>query len=328
VLRKLAAGELPPLPDLEVDAVRSLSVEHSHPAWLVARWLDRWGLERTRARLAANNRIPPLTIRANPLKIEAPALKERLAREGAEAEPCRWAPEGLNLVAVSSPPMELPSFREGLWLFQDEGAQLASHLLPVTPGQRLLEIGAGRGGKTSHLAGLMEDRGLIAALDSNAYRLNKLRRNLDRLGVQAAQPVLADATQTLPVRGQVVDGVVVDAPCSSLGIIRRHPEIKGRLRAGDLATFPPRQLAMLERAAGCLRPGGRLLYITCTPEPAENEELLGAFLAAHPEFRLATDPELLPPPARFLVQPPGFFRTSPEEHNLDAFFAAVLAKKV
>jgi 16S rRNA (cytosine967-C5)-methyltransferase len=115
-------------------------------------------------------------------------------------------------------------------------------------------------------------------------------------------------------------------PCSSLGIIRRHPEIKTRLREGDLATFPPRQQAMLEAAAPLLKPGGRLLYITCTTEPAENEDQISSFLARHPEFHLATDPGRLPPPARPLIHPPGFFRTSPAEHNLDAFFAAVLAR--
>jgi 16S rRNA (cytosine967-C5)-methyltransferase len=120
--------------------------------------------------------------------------------------------------------------------------------------------------------------------------------------------------------------VVLDVPCSALGIIRRHPEIKSRLRESDLAAFPPRQQAMLEGAARLLKPGGRLLYITCTTEPAENEDQINAFLARHPEFHLATDPGRLPPQARVLIQPPGFYRTSPADHHLDAFFAAVLAR--
>ena len=125
----------------------------------------------------------------------------------------------------------------------------------------------------------------------------------------------------------VLDAVVLDVPCSALGIIRRHPEIKSRLRESALAAFPPRQQAMLEEAARLLKPGGRLLYITCTTEPAENEDQINAFLARHPEFHLATDPDRLPPPARPLIRPPGFYRTSPADHHLDAFFAAVLAKK-
>jgi 16S rRNA (cytosine967-C5)-methyltransferase len=326
VLRRLAGGNLPPLPPLELDPGRALSVEHSHPEWLVGRWLARWGLEKTRAHLLANNRIPPLTIRVNTSKTEVAELQARLAREGVEASPCRFSPEGLALGGLSSPPLELPSYRDGLWLFQDEAAQLVSRLLPLAPGARVLEIGAGRGGKTSHLANLLADRGLVLAVDSHRGRLRELHRLLDRLGLTAAHPVLADASGALPCKAEVFGAVLVDAPCSSLGIIRRHPEIKSRLTEADLATFPPRQRAMLKAAAACLGPGGRLLYVTCTTEPAENEELIGHFLAAHPEFHLATDPRALPPPARQLVQPPGFFRTSPEEHGLDAFFAAVLAK--
>jgi len=327
VLRRLAAGESPSIPPLKADPVLSLSLEHSHPAWLVRRWLERRGLEQTRALLAANNRIPPLTIRVNLLKTDAATLKEHLAREGVEAAPCRFSPEGLNLLTLTSPPLELPSYRDGLWLFQDEGAQLASRLLPLKPGARVLEIGAGRGGKTSHLAAALGDRGLILALDRHFHRLQELKLNLARLGVGAAQPLMADATAALPCKAGAADAVLVDAPCSSLGIIRRHPEIKGRIREADLAAFPPRQLAMLAAAAPCLRPGGRLLYITCTSEPPENEAVIGAFLTAHPEFHPATDASRLPAPARSLIEPPGFFRTSPEEHDLDAFFAALLAKE-
>jgi 16S rRNA (cytosine967-C5)-methyltransferase len=326
VLRQLSAGPPPALPDPDADPVGGLSLAYSHPAWLVARWLKRWGRKQTEARLAANNRIPPLTIRVNGLKTDAAHLRARLAREGVTAAPCRFSPEGLHLVGLEAPPLTLPSYREGLWLFQDEAAQLATFLLPLAPGLQLLEVGAGRGGKTSHLAALMQDQGVIAALDRHYPRLKELKLNLARLGAGAAQPVLADAAAALPGKAGACDAAVLDAPCSSLGVIRRHPEIKGRLKEADLAALPPRQLAMLSAAARCLKPGGRLLYITCTSEPRENEEVIDAFLSAHPEFRLATDPGLLPAPARSLVEPPGFFRTSPEADNLDAFFAALLAK--
>jgi 16S rRNA (cytosine967-C5)-methyltransferase len=327
VLRSLAAQGPPPIPPPGAEAAVSLSLEHSHPAWLVARWLKRYGWEETRARLQANNRIPPLTIRVNPLKTDAANLAVRLAREGVETAACRFSPEGLHLLALSSPPLELPSYREGLWLFQDEAAQLVSHLLPVAPEARLVEIGAGRGGKSSHLSALMGNQGLILAVDRHRGRLRELRRNLARLGAAVVRPVAADAASALPCKSRTADAAAVDAPCSSLGVIRRHPEIKGRITEAGLAAFPPLQLALLQGAAESLQPGGKLLYITCTPEPAENEEVMDAFLAAHPEFRLATDPGLLPPAARRLVQPPGYFRTSPAAHGLDAFFAAVLAKE-
>ena len=326
VLRRLAAGDVPPLPEFAADPVLALSVAHSHPAWLVRRWLARYGPEAAARRLAANNLIPPLTVRVNTLKTDPAALMKRLALEGVQARPCRFSPTGLILETLEASPVGLPSYREGLWLFQDEAAQLATDLLAARPGLRLLEIGAGRGGKTTHLAEAMADTGLLVAVDHHPGRLRELQGTARRWGLTLAHPLRADAAFALPVKSGVLDAVVLDVPCSSLGILRRHPEIKGRLREADLATFPPRQRAMLEQAAGVLKPGGQLLYITCTTEPEENEGQIDAFLSRHPEFHLATDPGRLPAAARDLVQPPGFFRTSPDVHDLDAFFAALLAK--
>jgi 16S rRNA (cytosine967-C5)-methyltransferase len=324
VLRRLAAGDLPPLPERQTDLVAALSVEYSHPRWLVRRWLERWGPEQTEVRLAANNRLPPLTIRVNTLKTDPASLGARLGREGVESQPCRFSPVGLRLTGLRTPPLELPSYQEGLWLFQDEAAQLASMLLPPVRG-RLLELGAGRGGKTTHLAELSAQAGLILALELHQGRLRELRGTLARWGASAVQPLQADAARVLPLRDGVMDAAVLDAPCSALGILRRHPEIKTRLKEADLATFPPRQRAMLAAAAASLSPGGHLLYITCTEEPAENQELIKSFLEAHREFHLSTDPQLLPASARHLVQPPGWFCTS-GAGDLDGFFAALLTK--
>jgi 16S rRNA (cytosine967-C5)-methyltransferase len=326
VLRRLAAGEVPPLPDPAGDPVLALSVMHSHPAWLVRLWLSRYGPAATAARLTANNQIPPLTIRVNTLKTDSVALMARLASEGVEARRTRFSPVGLIFDSLQSSPADLPSYREGLWIFQDEGAQLAASLLPLRPDLRLAEIGAGRGGKSTHLAEAMGDSGLLLAVDSNPRRLKELQLNTGRWGVRSAHPIRADAAQALPVKTATLDAVLLDVPCSSLGIIRRHPEIKSRLREGDLGAFPPRQQAMLEAAASLLKPGGQFLYITCTTEPAENEDQISAFLGRHPEFHLATDPGRLPPQARDLIQAPGWFRTTPADHNLDAFFAALLAR--
>jgi 16S rRNA (cytosine967-C5)-methyltransferase len=325
VLRRLAAGDLPPLPDRRDDPVAALSLEYSQPAWLVQRWLKRYGLEAADARLAANTRIPPLTIRVNTSKTDPETLRRRLAQEGVLAEPCRYSPVGLRLTEINAAPLDLPSYREGMWLFQDEAAQLVTCLLPLEPGLRLLEVGSGRGGKTTHLSEKMMGGGSLLAVDQHQGRLKELQLNLKRWGA-AAQPVRADAATALPLKGLTMDAVVLDAPCSALGILRRHPEIKTRLTEADLDTFPPRQRALLAVAAQTLRPGGRLLYITCTTEPAENEELIAGFLTAQPNFRLATDPQLLPAPARHLVSPPGYFRSSPADHDLDGFFAALLAK--
>ena len=252
----------------------------------------------------------------------------RLAAEGVESRRTRFSPQGLGIrPSPKSSPTELPSYQEGRWISQDEGAQLAISICSPW-GQDLLvsEIGAGRGGKTTHLAEAMGNSGLLVAVDRHPRRLRELQLNLRRWGATVAHPLRADAASAVPLKTAALDAVVLDVPCSALGIIRRHPEIKSRLRESDLATFPPRQQAMLEGAARLLKPGGRLLYITCTTEPAENEDQITSFLARHPEFHLATDPGRLPPQARVLIQPPGFYRTSPADHNLDAFFAAVLAK--
>jgi 16S rRNA (cytosine967-C5)-methyltransferase len=327
VLRRLAAGELPLLPDPALDPVAGLSVATAHPPWLVKRWLGRYGREEAQARLHANNRIPPLTIRVNTLKTDVETLSRRLAREGVEARPCRYSQVGLELVAVIGAPLDLPSYREGLWLFQDEAAQLVTCLLPLRPGRRVLEVGAGRGGKTTHLAEILTNQGLILAVDYHRRRLLELKAGLKRWGMTIAHPLRCDAAIHMPLKEGAVDAVLVDAPCSALGILRRHPEVKTRLTEADLATFPPRQAAMLDAAARALSPGGHLLYVTCTTEPEENDKVVHSFLARHREFRLATDPARLPPPARDLVTPPGYFRSSPKDHNLDAFFAAVLAKE-
>ena len=226
VLRRLASGNLPALPDRETDPVLALSLEHSHPAWLVRRWLGRYGPEQTAARLAANNRIPPLTIRVNTLKTDPETLRIRLAQEGVEAAPCRFSPVGLRLLELNAAPLELPSYQAGWWLFQDEAAQLVSLLLPLKKTRRLLELGAGRGGKTTHLAETMPGDGLLLALDQHQGRLKELRRNLKRWGLTAVQPGRADAAAALPVKDRSVEAAVLDAPCSALGILRRHPEIK------------------------------------------------------------------------------------------------------
>ncbi|MFW6113078.1 MAG: 16S rRNA (cytosine(967)-C(5))-methyltransferase RsmB [Thermodesulfobacteriota bacterium] len=326
ILRRVARGEVPPLPRVEEDPVTALAAQTAHPAWLVARWLARYGLEDTRARLEANKQIPPLTVRVNTLKTAPSSLMARLEGEGVKASPGRFSPVGLVFESVERPPESLPSFREGLWLFQDEAAQLAASLLPVSPGQRVLEIGAGRGGKTTHLGEMLENRGLILAVDYHRGRLGSLSRNLERWGVTCAQPLRADAAQALPVRPDSLDAVLIDAPCSALGIMRRHPEIKTRLNEADLGTFPLRQRRMLDAAAPLLKAGGHLLYITCTTEPEENEDLIAGFLAEHPEYHLVHEPEILPRPARDLFEPSGFFRTSPARQGLDGFFAALLRR--
>jgi 16S rRNA (cytosine967-C5)-methyltransferase len=327
ILRRLAGGEVPSMPRVEDDPVVGGGAAPAPPPRRGGPRRKPYGVEEAQARLTANNQVPPLSVRVNTLKTDLDNLIKRLAGEGVKAVPCNYSPVGLLLQDFDQAPATLPSYREGLWLFQDEAAQLTTSLLPVAPGQKILEIGAGRGGKTSHLGEKLNNQGVLLAVDNHRQRLLSLRQNLKKWGVTCVQAIRADATQALPIRPDSLDAILLDAPCSALGIIRRHPEIKTRLKETDLATFPPRQRQMLEQAAPLLKPGGRLLYITCTTEPEENEDLVKGFLAEHPEYRLANEPDRLPPPARHLLKRPGFFRTSPAEQHLDGFFAAVLIRQ-
>lgn len=326
VLRRLAQEGPPPLPPREEDPVAHLSLAHAHPPWLVRRWLSRYGLTETEARLAANNQRPPLTLRVNALKTTPAALIRRLAAEGLTAEPTKYYPYGLVLTHWRTPPPEAPSFRQGLWRFQDEAAMLAGLLLPLVPGDRVLELGAGRGGKSTHLAERLQNEGLVAAVEVHPGRLRELRRTLPLWGATVVASVRADAGRALPFRESAFDAALLDVPCSGLGTIRRHPEIKTRLAETELVTFPPRQQGMLLTAAPMVRPGGWLLYLTCTTEPEENETVVAAFLERQPNFRLHSDPSFLPPPVRPFMDPAGCFRTSPAAHGLDAFFGALLLK--
>lgn len=326
--RRLAQeGRQLPLPSPEADPVTALAVTESLPPWLAARWLAQLGPERAWQRARALNTPAPRFIRVNSARITPQDLIQVLAGEGLEATPCPYAPLGLHLRALPGPPAALPSYQQGLWLFQDEAAQLVTYLLAPQPGQRLLEIGAGRGGKTSQLADLLAGTGLVVALDLDQSRLRELEVLRRRLGLAPILRVAADASRPLPLRSDFgFDGILVDAPCSGLGVLRRHPELRWRRQPEDFSRFAARQLALLHQAAPYLRPGGRLVYVTCTTEIEENEGVVRAFGASHPEFQLLSPPPDLPPFLRPFIDAQGFFRTLPEIHGLDGFFAAVFRR--
>ncbi len=329
VARTLAAqGRRLPLPDPATDPVQALAVTMALPHWLAARWLAELGPERAWQRAWACNQQPPLTLRVNLARTTPEQLQRLLAQEGVAAQPCRFSPCGLTLRSLNQSPFGLPSHQQGLWLFQDEAAQLATLLLQVQPGQRLLEIGAGRGGKTSHLAQMLAGQGLIVAVDHSRHRLTDLRRLLARMELTGVIPLQADASQPLPLAaGSLFDRILIDAPCSGLGVLRRHPELKWRRQPEDIDRFVSGQEALLAQAADYLRPGGLLLYITCTMTAEENDSVVQRFLAERPDYALVPASALPASPARNFLDPQGYFRTTPEEHGLDGFFAALLIRR-
>lgn len=285
VLRQAARrGREVPLPEPEPDPVRRIAVEWSHPEWLVRRWLERWGPEKTSALCAVDNEAAPVTLRTNLLRTTREDLLARLRAEGATAGPGRFFPEAV-VYGGPQPLRELESYRAGLFTVQDEAAMAPARAVRPQPGWLVVDACAGVGGKSTHLAELMGDRGRIVACDLFEHKLRLLERTAERLGLKSIEARVLDA-RTLPTGDLAgkADAVLVDAPCSGLGVLRRRPDLRWRMRENDLVELARLQREILTAAAGCVRPGGVIVYATCTLEREENEEVVEGFLASNLEF--------------------------------------------
>jgi 16S rRNA (cytosine967-C5)-methyltransferase len=321
VLRALARGR-DREPALPRDPVEALAVRWSFPTWLAARWTGRYGVEEATALMRAMNERPPLSVRANTLRLTREGLAERLrSDEGLPSRLARFAPEGLELEHAGGAPSAWRAFSDGLLAVQDQGSMLVSHLLAPAPGDTVIDACAAPGTKTTHLAQIMENRGRIIALDRDHERLARVREAAARLGVTTVETVEAAVEERAPALGAMADRVLVDAPCSNLGVLRRNPEVKWRRAAPDIAANATRQSAILGAAATLVKPDGRLVYATCSLEPEENDEVVRAFLARHPEF--AVDP---PPAFPLPLDAGGFLRCLPHVHGMDGFTAVRLRR--
>lgn len=321
VLRALIRGiGLVEYPDPGKDPVRFLSITYSHPAWLAKRWLARFGFEGARALMEAGNRVPPLTLRANTLKAGRDALLDLFREKGVGCAPGAYAPDAV-IVKESMPVPELPGYADGLFAVQDEAAQLVSLLLHPVAGDRLLDACAAPGGKSAHLAALAQGRAEIVAMDINLDKLRLVKENMTRLHVGSVTPVSGDAGAPLPVTGPF-DGVLLDAPCSSTGVIRRRPDIKYLRAEEDVARMAGVQARMIENLAPYVRQGGAMVYSVCSTEPEEGERVVEGFLAAHKDFVTDDLRPLLPAAADTLITDGGYLRTFPHMHGTDGFFAA------
>lgn len=314
-------------PDRERDRAWYLSVFYSYPMWLVDKWTEELGEDDAEALLAAQNDFSDINIRANTLRIGRDALVDSLAREGIKARPLDRSPQGIILEGYRGRVDALDAFKGGLFQVQDQAAQIVSHLLSVCPGDRVLDICAGFGGKSSHLAELMGGKGQITALDNNKARLMKLAENAERLGIDNIMPVAGDALQ--PMSSLFKGGfnrVILDAPCSGLGVISRHPDIKwNRIRA-DIPRLAAMQGNFLDSAASVVENGGELLYVVCTISREENEEVVKGFLERNRGFTLVDLRERAPEWCVDLIDDKGFYRTWPHIHGMDGFFAALFRK--
>jgi 16S rRNA (cytosine967-C5)-methyltransferase len=278
--------------------------------------MARWGPAEAEALMRAMNERPPLTVRTNTLRTSREALAERLRREeGVEARPTALAPEGLT-TEHGGRPASWQAFVDGDCAVQDEASMLVARLLDPRPGQTVADVCAAPGSKTTHLAQLMEDRGRLLAFDPQPARLGLVREATDRLGITIVETVDGPAETLAPRFAATCDAVLVDAPCSNLGVLRRNPEVKWRRTAAELPASATRQGAILAAAALMVKPGGRLVYATCSLEPEENDDVARTFLETAADFSLD-------PPADFPValDEAGFARCLPHRHGTDGFTA-------
>lgn len=317
VLRSLtrSGGNLPPFPE---DPVEAAATRLAFPSWLARRWATRLGLDEAERLMTALDERPKITVRANLLKCTRAQLAQRLVQE--EEVACSatiLAPEGLAL-EEPGPAFKFKAFKEGWFTFQDEASILIGHLLGPKPGETVADVCAAPGTKTTHLAALMQNSGKVVAMDPHAARLKLVAQSAARLGVTIVE-CLAGSAEALSARfAMSFDRVLVDAPCANLGVLRRNPDVKWRRTEADLTRVAERQRAILAAAASMCRPGGTLVYATCSLEPEENEGVVLPFVETHPDWRL--DP---PTEAEFPVpfDPPGVLRCLPHRHGTDGFTA-------
>lgn len=328
VLRNLARGkDKLPYPDPAADPVASIALRHSHPEWLVRLWLDEFGYDGTVALCMANNQAAPNSVRVNSLKTEITELMALLRGMGITAERGRYAADCLYLsgfVALG----ELAPFRDGLFQMQDESSILVGQAVSPQPGARVIDVASAPGGKATHLAQLMQNRGEILALDVHEHKIGLIEENCRRLGVTIVNTMLTDA-RTLPEKySGRADYVLVDAPCSGLGVLRRRPDARWRKSLEQIRELTVLQAQILEAAAAVLQPGGVLVYSTCTITREENYGQVMNFLAAHPNFSLESIAGLVPESldhAGTLQR--GYLQILPHLHGLDGFFMARLRKQ-
>lgn len=295
------------------------AVKLQHPKWLIERWQKQLGEENTQLLCAINNEPASMCLRTNTLKITPADLEKVLQSENIEIEQSSWVAEGF--VCQNNPSLaKLASFKQGLFQVQDESSMLVAHYLDVSPGQTVFDVCAAPGGKTTHIAALLAGEGKILACDIHTHKLEIIRQNADRLGIKIIDACLNDATVLNEEWLGKADRVLVDAPCSGLGVLRRRPDLRWRKQPDDLPIFPALQLKILQTSAQYLRSGGKIVYSTCTTEQAENLGVVDSFLSENAEFSLE---KIKHPKTNEFVD---FLQLWPHIDGTDGFFIAVLKK--
>lgn len=278
------------LPDKKKDKVSYYSVKYSYPDWLIERWLKEYDESFLEAFLKANNEPPALTLRVNTLRMDRESLMKALESEGLQVKKSDVIEDGIIVTDISDTTLhQLQAYKKGLFFVQDEGSMLVAKRLDVAPGMKVIDVCSAPGGKSTHLAQLMNNEGEITAFDIYQHKIDKINENADRLGIEIIKATLQDAAVANEVYINSADRVLVDAPCTGFGIIRRKPEIKYNRTEKDIDTLTSLQYSILETAATYVVKDGILLYSTCSIDKAEDEEIVDKFLSNHPNFELLED---------------------------------------
>lgn len=317
---RLAANNQEPL-HLTTSPVERLGILHSFPDWMITTWLEEWGETETEKLCMWFNQSPAIDLRVNPLRTSVTEVKTALQNVGVNVSPLPHLPQSLRLTGKVGSINKLPGFTSGWWTIQDSSAQLVSYLLDPQPGEVIIDACAAPGGKTTHIAELMADKGEIWACDRAPKRLRKVQANAQRLQLKSIQIHTGDS-RDFPQFQQIADRVLVDAPCSGLGTLHRHPDIRWRQKPEKIAELNVLQQQLLSQAATWVKPDGILVYATCTLNKSENEQIIQSFLENHPDWQIQTPS--VDSPLQVLATTPGWIKILPSRHNMDGFFMVKL----
>jgi 16S rRNA (cytosine967-C5)-methyltransferase len=315
-------------PELQVktaDPIAQIGIQHSYPDWIVKVYWEQFGQSETERLCEWFNQVPSIDLRINTLKTTIAAVVSQMQTAGIKAQRVTHLPQALRLVDSVGGIQNLPGFAEGEWIVQDSSAQLVGYLLEPKPGETIVDACAAPGGKTLHIAELMQDQGTVWAVDRTASRLKKLQQNVDRLGLTCIQIKTGDS-RDLPEFGGEIDRVLVDAPCSGLGTLNRHADARWRQTPESVADLAQQQREILQQAVTWVKPEGILVYATCTLHPQENEAVIRQFLQQNKDWQIdRPDPNS---PVSPFVQPEGWAKVLPHQHQMDGFFMVRLKRDV
>ena len=318
-------------PDINEDPVMHICIVYSHPQWLVKRWVEEYGVKETIALCKHNNSKSPNTIRVNTMKVDVDSLKKMLLSKDISVKKTLYAPEGLEIENFEQLD-KIEAFEHGLFIMQDEASMLVARCLSPVLGSKIIDACAAPGSKTTHLAQLTEDKSSILAFDIHSHKLKLIEQNARRLGFGSIQVQKQEAQRIGNLYESQIDYLLVDAPCSGLGVLRRRADLRWKKNQQQINELARLQSEILEGASNCLKLGGTLIYSTCTMTHEENHDVVNMFLKKNKNFRfdsllpyipdrLALDPDL------YNSAEAGFMQILPQRHNMDGFFISRIVRE-